>query len=136
MQETVAHPGVAQGAGVDSVIDMLHNPLTFYQTAPVPGELDMVALVRQRLIDYGKKDIIEAVFDNSRHIREAIGKNSHAQQFHIVRWLQMQFSSLEIDTREIRFGIIYELSPAEFMVCFEQSLLPALIHHNLPVQIA
>ena len=82
MQETVAHPGVAQGAGVDSVIDMLHNPLTFYQTAPVPGELDMVALVRQRLIDYGKKDIIEAVFDNSRHIREAIGKNSHAQQFH------------------------------------------------------
>lgn len=126
---------VAGMATPDQVMEMLHKPMEFYQSAPVDGEFQLLAAIRQRMAEKGLGDRLPAAFDQNRFIIEGQGRPAHAQQYNAIRWLTLQFMHAKDceETRLARYSLIYEVSPAEFMVIFEQSILPALVNFDLPV---
>ena len=98
------------------------------------NEVDLIAIVRERLINHGLGDRI-AAFDNSRFIRDAANVSSSAQQYHLNRWLTLQFMHSNKDTAVQRYALIYEINAIEWLKVFDRVILPALIDFDLVVEI-
>ena len=121
----------------DAAIDAVHRQMYKYAdhyAQRQPNEIDLVDIVRERLINHGLSDRIEA-FDHSRFIQNARGVSSSAQQYHLNRWLTMQFMASDKDTSVQRYALIYEINAIEWLKVFDRVILPALIDFNLPVVI-
>ena len=125
--------GEAVEEALNSITQQLSKAAAHYDKR-VPNEIDLIAIVRERLINHGLGDRI-AAFDNSRFIREAAGISSSAQQYHLNRWLTLQFMSSPRDTAVQRYALIYEINAIEWLKIFDRVILPALIDFDLVVEI-
>jgi len=122
-------------AAFEELNKKLTQPAEHYASPRIEGEIDLVQEVRQRLIDSGLLGKIQA-YDFNRYIQEAQGKTSHAQQYNLNRWLNLQLMAVPQDTSVQRYALIYEINAAEWLSIFDRVILPALIDFDLPVVIA
>ena len=113
--------------------DQMNTVASHYATRQ-PNEIDLIGIVRERLIASGLGDRI-AAYDSSRFIVEAADKSCSGQQYQLNRWLTLQFMTCSQDTSVQRYALIYEINAAEWLKVFDRVILPALIDFDLPVQI-
>jgi len=117
---------------VEAINTLMQGPMAFYNSAKVEGELDLVALVRQRLMERGLVDKLHLGFDQNRFIMEAHNRPAHAQQYLLNRYFTTQFMAISEDTLLQRYALIYEVSTPNWIQIFENSVLPAFVEFGLP----
>ena len=120
---------------VEKLNDLMRGPMEQYQATRREDELDLVAIVRERMVQAGLLDKLPYAFDNNRFIQEAIGKPSHAQQYNLNRYFSTQLMAAQDDTLVQRYALIYEIRPDEWLNVFDNTILPAIVNFNLPVEI-
>lgn len=125
----------AQQEASDAICKIMQGPIDHYNSARHPDEIDLVAEVRQRLVDVGLKDRLPFTFDNNRFIIEAQGRTAHAQQYNLNRYLSTQLMSVPEDTSVERYALVYEIRPDHWLTIFEKTILPSFVNYNLPVAV-
>jgi len=123
-------------AAVMGSVQLLKAGQAFYNEKADPGELDLVATVREYMKEYGvDEDTLVQKFDNNTFVVESANRHTLAQQFNLTRWADEQFTIIQaqdgIDTRTMRFQAIYEVKPEAWLKIFKEGLLPNLVEHGI-----
>ena len=123
-------------ASLEEAEAMLRRGVDFYNEAPQVDEINLVARVRSLLKDNGLgEDRLVEAYDQNRFVKEAEGRHAHAQQFNLNRYFVDQLSKLEKqgdDSRLLRFQLVYEVRPTEWLKIIEQSIVPNILDKDLP----
>lgn len=118
----------------------MHQRMGVYNRAARPDEMDLLAHVRELLVEQLTEGVVADLFDTDRHVRDAVGKNAHAQQFHLNQYFALQFmSAASQDIREsqlARYSLLTDARPDEWLMVFKQKILPTFLHFNLPVRLS
>lgn len=120
----------------EKAFDSLRKIQNFYDDPPAENEIDLVDIVREKLLDAGitEESILQS-FDSNGFVREATGRHSHAQLWNLSRWLDEQLSLIQVqdgaDTRLLRYQIMYEVPPMKWLTVFEKGILPSLVGYGL-----
>lgn len=118
----------------------MHRHMGVYNRTARPDEMDLLAHVRGMLVEQLTEGVVADLFDTDRHIRDAVGKNAHAQQFHLNQYFALQFmSAASQDIREsqlARYSLLTDARPDEWLMVFKQKILPTFLHFNLPVRLS
>lgn len=120
---------------IEKFNEFMRGPMEQYQSPRREDEIDIVSVVRERMVQAGLLDKLPRAFDNNRFIQEAVGKPSHAQQYNLNRYFSTQLMTAQDDTLIQRYALIYEIQPDEWLNVFDNTILPAVINFNLPVEI-
>jgi hypothetical protein len=123
---------VAKLATPEQVQEFMETPMNHYKTPRREDELDLIQVVRDRMVRAGMGDRLAFAFDQNRFIAEARNKTTHVQQFLLNRYLVMQFMLAEGDTSTQRYALIYEVSADEWLGIFDSVILPAMMTFDLP----
>lgn len=136
MTENVKNQEEASMSSEERALDLLKQGMDYYHRPRVENEINLVEKVRSLFLENGKtEEEIQAAFDNSRFVKEAMERHSHAQQFNLNRYLCDQLSIAETegqDTRLLRYQLLYEINPSEWLSIFEKSVLPNMLEIGLP----
>lgn len=122
-------------AKLDKVIDLMQKPMDFYESKKPENELDLVAVVREKMIMAGLKDKVVECYDNNRFIIEAKDRPCHAQQYHLNRFFSTQFMAAKEQAAVERYSLIYEINSKEWLEIFDNLILPAVVNYDLPVKL-
>lgn len=120
---------------IEKFNEFMRGPMEQYQSPRREDEIDLVSVVRERMVQAGLLDKLPHAFDNNRFIQEAVGKPSHAQQYNLNRYFSTQLMVAQDDTLVQRYALIYEIQPDEWLNVFDNTILPAIVNFNLPVEI-
>lgn len=120
---------------IEKFNEFMRGPMEQYQAPRQEDELDLVRIVREKMVQAGLLEKLPLAFDNNRFIQEAIGKPSHAQQYNLNRYFSTQLMTAQDDTLVQRYALIYEIRPDEWLNVFDNTILPAIVNFNLPVEI-
>lgn len=120
-------------AAIDQVVDLMNKPMELYSSARRVDELDLVAVVREKMVEVGLGDRIVECFDNNRFIQEAKNLPAHSQQYNLNRYFATQFMAAEKEAAIERYALIYEIRPDEWLHIFDKTILPAVVDYDLPV---
>lgn len=132
---TVTNPEIDLEAAAEKINQLFKGPMEFYEKPPLEDELNLIKEVRDRFVKYGQLEKMPDCYDNNRFIVEAIGKNSHVQQFHLNRYLSIQLMASGKDTAVERYALMNEVNPSQWLTVFEERILPACINLDLPIKI-
>lgn len=109
-------------------IDQYHQPRA-------EGEIDLVASVREMLINAGLAQRVSAFFDTNRFIVEAQNKNSSAQRFLLNKYWSIQLMASTTPSTEERFCLIPNGTTGDWLRLFNNKILPFIVSNELPVKI-
>lgn len=115
--------------------DQLQQGIQKYHQPKPDGDIDMIAIVREKLINSGLRKAVEENFDTNRFIVEAVGKNSAAQRFLLNRFWGMQLMNAAKPSSEERYCLIPNGAVEDWLRLFEVKVLPYIIENGLPVKI-
>ncbi len=129
----------AEHLATDPVIaglNLLKAGQSFYEQKAGANELDLVKVVRERLFEHGiNEETLTKCFDNSNFVQEAQGRHTHAQQWNLTRWVDEQFTLVQVqddvDTRLYRYQAMYEVNPDDWLKVFDQGILPNLAEFGI-----
>lgn len=100
-----------------------------------PNDMDLVAIVREDLVNSGLANHLPTAYDNSRFIQEAVGKDSNVQRFLLNRyWTQQLMSAKQISIEE-RYCLIPNGDVQDWLRLFRSKVLPFIVQNDLPVPI-
>lgn len=116
----------------EQVQEFMEKPMNHYTTPRREDELDLIQVVRERMLRAGLGDRLIQAFDQNRFILDARDKTTHVQQFLLNRYLVMQFMLAEGDTTTQRYALIYEVTTDEWLAIFDSVILPAMMTFDLP----
>lgn len=119
----------------DKVMKLMKDPMDFYHGKRKDDEIDLVSVVRQRMVDAGLGDRLVDCFDHNRFIEEAKERPAHAQQYNLNRYFCTQFMAAEESAAIERYSLIYEISPDKWLTIFDKTILPAVVNYDLPVRL-
>lgn len=113
----------------------LQQGIDHYHQPRAEGEVDLIATVRQLLIEAGLAQRVSAFFDTNRFIVEAINKNSSAQRFLLNKYWSLQLMASTTPSIEERFCLIPNGTTGDWLRLFSSRLMPFIIANELPVKI-
>ncbi len=120
---------------VEKVIELMTKPMDFYNSARKEDELDLVATVRQKMVDAGLSDKLPECQDGNRFIQDAKDRPAHAQQYNLNRYFCTQFMAAKEEAALERYALIYEIQPDEWLKIFDKTILPAVVNYDLPIKL-
>lgn len=112
---------------LELAMDQLSAAKDFYLRARHPEEVDLVKEVRKALFNNGatEEDLV-AHYDNNPNVVAAGPLQSHAQQYQLNRFFNDAFMELDAhgiaDTRQLRFQLVYNMTPLNWLTVIEQSI--------------
>jgi hypothetical protein len=118
-------------------LERMTNSAKFYSQKRADGELDLVQATRKMLAEAGAdEEKLIAHYDTDRFVKEAADKHAHAQQFQLNRFFNGQFCIIDAedggDTRLLRYQLIYEVKPSEWLTIMKKSVIPGFVELGLP----
>ena len=119
----------------EKIITLMQKPMDFYQSDRKEGEMDLVSIVREKMVEVGLADKLPECYDNNRFIQEAKNRPAHAQQYNLNRFFCTQFMAAEEAASLERYALIYEIQPDQWLKIFDKTILPAVVNYNLPVKL-
>lgn len=96
---------------------------------------DLVAIVKDLLVQQGLSREAEEAFDDHKLICAARGKNSDAQRQLLNRYWAMQIHSCHDKDSLPLMSLIPDGSIRTWIALFRNDVLPFLVRNNLPVRI-
>lgn len=124
-----------QQEALDKLKELMQGPMDYYNSERLPDEMDLVQRVRDLFIQNGAGHLLNNGFESSRFIIEAKDKSSHAQQFNLNRWLSLQLMAKTGSDPVMRYSLIYEIRPDQWLGIFETRILPNFLALDLPVML-
>lgn len=106
----------------------------YHQPKP-EGDIDLIAEVRQHLVNSGLAQRATEAFDNNHFIAEAANKPSTVQRFLLNRYWGMQLMQAGKPSIEERYCLIPNGEVSDWLKLFKEKILPFVIENNLPVSI-
>ncbi len=106
-----------------------------YQQAKPEGDIDLVAMVRNKLLGFGLHEAVQNSFDTNRFIIEAQNKPSAIQRHLLNRYWALQLMSSTKPTTEERYCLIPNGTVEQWLDLFEKKVLPFVVENKLPVSI-
>ena len=125
----------AADEAVDKVVDLMTKPMQQYMSARRDDEMDLVQIVREKMVQVGLADKLPECFDNNRFIQEAKDRPAHSQQYNLNRYFSTQFMAAKEDASIERYALIYEIRPDQWLEIFDKTILPAVVNYDLPVRL-
>lgn len=119
----------------EKIVELMQKPMDFYNSARKEDELDLISIVREKMVEVGLADKLPECFDNNRFIQDAKDRPAHAQQYNLNRFFCTQFMAAEADASIERYALIYEIKPDQWLEIFDKTILPAVVNYNLPVKL-
>lgn len=119
----------------EKVVKLMEKPMNFYQGKRQDDEMDLIHVVRQKMVDAGLSDKLVDCFDSNRFIIEAKERPAHAQQYNLNRYFCTQFMAADEQAGIERYSLIYEITPDQWLTIFDKTILPAVVNYDLPVKI-
>lgn len=103
------------------------------------GDVDLVTWVRGLFSKLGYEDQLVECFDSHPDIQKAKDKGPDLQRFYLNQYWSVQLLYCQNQsgqsTLDQRSFLTSHGSIADWMVFFENSVFPSIIHYNLPVKI-
>jgi hypothetical protein len=103
-----------------------------YYAVKQDGDIDMLAAVRNIMLQNGLQGKIEAYFNNNNYIREAEGKTSDVQRFLLNRYWAYQLAYFPEKSMDQRYCLVPNGTPQDWLKLFESMIMPFIIDHDLP----
>lgn len=119
----------------EKIITLMQKPMEFYQSERKEDEIDLVAVVREKMVEAGLGEKLPECYDSNRFIQEAKDRPAHAQQYNLNRFFCTQFMAAKEEASIERYALIYEIKPNEWLEIFDKTILPAVVNYNLPVKL-
>lgn len=118
-----------------SINDKFAEGIQQYSQPKPEGDIDLVALVRERLVTAGLAKLAETGYDTNRFVIEAAGKPSSVQRYLLNRYWHLQLMSSQKPCSEERYCLIPNGTVNDWLNLFTTKVLPFVIANNLPVSI-
>ena len=103
------------------------------------GDIDLVSWMRGLFNKLGYEDKLVECFDNHPDIQKAKDKGPDLQRYHLNQYWTVQLLHCQNTTKQStldqRAFLTSHGSVSDWMVFFENSVLPSIIHYDLPVKI-
>lgn len=93
---------------------------------------DLVAEVRQVLVESGLAQEAENFFDTNQYIVEAKNKSSEFQRQLLNRFWTIQLLSVDGNSEDQRYSLIPNGSLDDWKRLFQMSIVPFAVQHRLP----
>lgn len=106
-----------------------------YTSTRKEGDINLIAKVRELLLNAGLKENVAGAYDNHRWIIDGEEKTPNVQQYLLNRYWSQQLLCCPADTVSQRMFLVPDGSPENWLKFFEVSILPFLIEHKLPVDV-
>lgn len=106
--------------------------LALYAMPKDPNDIDLVQVVRTIMVQDGMKEEVEAYFDTNPIIMEAVGKASPVQRHQLNRYFRFQMMSTSVDSTLARTYLIENGTMEEWLMLFQEYILPFIRSNNLP----
>jgi hypothetical protein len=107
--------------------ERIRKPMRHYLDGKQENEIDLVEIVREKLINVGLKQEVEEVYDHSRFIKEAKGKTSSAQLWNLNRFLTLQFCASDANTDKQRLYLVDTLDVDKWLNIVDKAIIPELL---------
>ena len=120
---------------IEKIVTLMEKPMDFYNSERKDDEIDLIDVVRQRMIEAGLVDKVRECYDTDRFIIEAKDRPAHAQQYNLNRFFCTQFMAAKEDASIERYALIYEIQPNQWLEIFDKTILPAVVNYDLPVKL-
>ena len=101
-------------------------------TEAAPGSLDMIAEVRRILQHNTLANQARSYYDTHRYIIDAEGKAPEIQRHYLNLYWGLQLVNADDNSIEERYCLVPNGNPKDWLVLFEQKIVPFLIKNNLP----
>lgn len=108
------------------------NGIDMYNQPKPPGDIDLIAEVRNCMLSAGLGQRI-AAFDNNRFIKEAINKDSSVQRYLLNRYWTNQLLHSPRVSIEQRYCLIPDGKVEDWLELFKNSILPFIVSNDLPI---
>ena len=99
------------------------------------GDLDLVSIVREKMINFELKPLVEANFDTNHFIIEANGKHSTAQRYLLNRYWSIQLMTSNKPSTEERYCLIPNGTVEDWLKLWTTKVLPFIVENNLPSKV-
>jgi len=114
----------------------LQAGVSTYHKAKAEGDIDLVVVVRNILLNAGLAEKVVTAYDGNRFIIEAYGKDSEVQRFLLNRYWNQQLMMGKRVSIEERYCLIPNGTIDDWLKLFNAKVLPFLLDNNLPVVIS
>ena len=96
------------------------------------GDIDLIDIVRNELVNAGLGQKLQAGYDNNRFIIDAKDKPSSVQRYFLNRYWNIQLMSSEKPSTEERFCLVPNGTNDDWLRLFKSKVLPFIIENGLP----
>lgn len=103
-----------------------------FQAAREEGDMDLVALTREKLAGHVSPDILVDAFDQDPIVKEASIRQPHIQRFLLNRYWVRQLVVAPVGTMQIRACLVSDGTEEAWFRTFTESVLPFVLAHGLP----
>ena len=135
MEQVQTEEVAAPASDAEKIVKLMEKPMAFYQGKRQDDEMDLIHVVRQKMVDAGLSDKLVDCFDSNRFIVEAKERPAHAQQYNLNRYFCTQFMAADEQAAIERYSLIYEINPDQWLKIFDKTILPAVVNYDLPVKL-
>ncbi len=105
---------------------------TYHQQKP-DGDVDLIQVVREILLNSGLGQRIAATYDSNRFILEAEGKVVEVQRHLLNRYWTQQLILSGKPTADERYTLIPNGEIKDWIKLFKAKVLPFILENDLPV---
>lgn len=117
---------------MDNNKDQFNKGVEQYYQAKQEGDIDLVQIVRQSLVNSGLMQNVLAHYDTNRFILEANGKPSTVQRFLLNRYWTQQLMASPSPSIEERYCLIPNGTIEDWIKLFNAKVVPFLVSNGLP----
>lgn len=104
----------------------------YYAEQRLESDIDLVAIVRQILVEAGLYQNVIDHYDNDHYVLEANTKRPEVQRFLLNQFWNLQLMSVPVNSMNERFSLVPNGSLDEWLSLFQATIVPFAVQHNLP----
>lgn len=104
----------------------------YYAEQRLESDIDLIAIVRQILVEAGLYQNVVEHYDSNHYIYEALNKRPEVQRFLLNQFWNLQLMSVPVNTMNERFSLVPNGSLDEWLSLFQSTIVPFAVQHNLP----
>jgi ankyrin repeat protein len=104
----------------------------YYAEQRLESDIDLIAIVRQILVEAGLQHNVVNHYDNDHYVLEALNKRPEVQRFLLNQYWNLQLMAAPVNSMNERFSLVPNGSLDEWLNLFQATIVPFAIRHSLP----
>lgn len=106
-----------------------------YREPRADGEINLIAQVRQLLVNAGLENAASSFYDSDANLRDALNRNAEVQRYWLNRYWNLQLMNCRTVSVNERFCLIPNGSVDDWLRLFTDKVLPFIVKNQLPTSL-